>query len=149
MENVINKHKPNFEKNYGKTMTVKTGYVPLEQQIKRIMQSGENISDYWAGLYDYYGNKNGDIDWNSDKVQTFLDPTRRKDFDIIDAQELQKAIQMRVKNRAEFHRLERDRDRYREWLDTQVGVNGRLYNQDVKSPASDEARSQKNEGVAV
>lgn len=56
-----------------------TGYVPKEKRIRYLIEAGERLRP-GGGSYDTQGEV--DID------QVFIDPTRQKGFDLVDAQEV-------------------------------------------------------------
>lgn len=59
-----------------KSKTQKTGYISAKQRIENLMLAGNRLKEYRQEQYDW---PDGNIDEN------FVDPTRRKGYDLADA----------------------------------------------------------------
>jgi hypothetical protein len=71
------------EVNSGEKLVETAGYLPAEKRITNIMLAGQRLSDYRKATFDF---PDGNID------EDFYDPTRDKNFDIVDAQNLASTI---------------------------------------------------------
>lgn len=71
------------EINSGEKLVESAGYLPAEKRITNIMLAGQRLSDYRKATFDF---PDGNID------EDFYDPTRDKNFDIVDAQNLASTI---------------------------------------------------------
>lgn len=59
-----------------KSKTQKTGYIPAKQRVENLMLAGQRLKEYRNEQYDW---PDGNIDEN------YIDPTRRKGYDLADA----------------------------------------------------------------
>lgn len=75
---------PTGEINSGELIVEIAGYISAETRINNLIRAGQRLEENRRAYYDYMP---GD-DINEDRY----DPTRDKDFDIVDAQNLSNAI---------------------------------------------------------
>lgn len=71
----------------GERIVETAGYVPIEAQIAQFINAGKRLEDY-RSQYDF-GN-------GQPVPEDFIDPTKKKDFDIIDAQNLVDEVNEKV-----------------------------------------------------
>lgn len=79
-----NAGEPTGEINSGEIIVETAGYVSADQRITNLIRAGQRLEESRRAYYDYMP---GD-DLNEDRY----DPTRDKDFDIVDAQNLSNTI---------------------------------------------------------
>lgn len=65
-----------FEKNSGELKTERAGYIPAQKRIENLMLAGQRLVSSRKEMYDF---PDGKID------EDYIDPTRKKDFDLADA----------------------------------------------------------------
>lgn len=65
------------ERNSGISMTEKAGYIPAKARIENMMLAGQRLVAHRAEMYDFTDFKQID--------ESFIDPTRSKNFDMADA----------------------------------------------------------------
>jgi len=79
------------EDNSGEELVETSGYISAEVQIENMILAGERLDEYRRQMYDYpEGLKEGE--------EAKLDPTRRKGFDVIDAQREVERIKRSLKD---------------------------------------------------
>lgn len=83
-----NRQKAVPEKNSGKTKVETAGYVSPKRRIEALINAGMRLETSRRENYDF---PDGKID------KDFYDPTRRKDYDMVDAFQDQQAIKARIK----------------------------------------------------
>lgn len=79
-----NAGEPTGEINSGEIIIETAGYVSAEDRITSLLLAGKRLEESRKAMYDYMP----DDDLNEDRY----DPTRDKDFDIVDAQNLSNSI---------------------------------------------------------
>lgn len=72
------------EINSGERLVETAGYVPIQAQIAQFINAGKRLQDYRNTF---------DFDAGKPIPEDFIDPTKRKGFDIIDAQMVLNGIQ--------------------------------------------------------
>lgn len=77
------------EKNSGKTKVETAGYVSPKRRIEALLNAGMRLQQARKENYDF---PDGKIDHN------FFDPTRRKDYDMVDAFQDSQNLKARVKS---------------------------------------------------
>jgi hypothetical protein len=68
------------EENGGEMVTEQAGYIPPKVQIENMILAGQRLSEYRREMYDFSSEEEDDGE--------FVDPTRRPNFDLVDATEL-------------------------------------------------------------
>lgn len=81
-----NKNTP--EKNSGKKMIEKIGYIPAQKRIENLLLAGQRLKDFRESQFDFPDEESIDHD--------FFDPTRAKNFDLADASQMQYDITGRL-----------------------------------------------------
>jgi len=76
------------EKNSGKKMIEKIGYIPAQKRIENLLLAGQRLKDFRDSQFDFPDEKSIDHD--------FFDPTRAKNFDLADASQMQYDITGRL-----------------------------------------------------
>lgn len=82
--------KPFYEKEDKTTLVEVAGYIPAKQRIENLILAGERLVAWRKEQFDF---NDGEID------EDFEDPTRSKNYDIVDAKEDMEAIENRVYTR--------------------------------------------------
>lgn len=80
------------EKNFEKTKTVQSGWMPIALQVKRMEAAGMRLQAYKEAVYDFKFKVPVPDDAN--------DPTRRKGYDMLDAWEDRQGALKRLKENA-------------------------------------------------
>lgn len=72
-------------------ITDSAGYVPAKQRIEEMIAAGQRLIDYRRGRYDF------PPEVSDDEALLFEDPTRRPNFDVVDAVDLAEGAVARIK----------------------------------------------------
>jgi len=90
------------EVNDGPVMVEKAGYVPMKQRVEALMIAGRRLEQIGPERYDF-----GDPDQVDDDMQ--IDPTRKGDFDMVDAQNMIAELQERMEERHRKEQMQLDK----------------------------------------
>lgn len=96
-----------LEKNSGIVLMERSGYIPIKERIKAIMNAGLNLKMARMEQYHFPEEKNFPDD--------FMDPTIRKDYDIFCAMDDTKEIERRL----EVQRLVNEKEKERRKVDSE------------------------------
>jgi len=77
------------EKNSGKTITERAGYIPAKIQIENMINAGKRLSEYRKEMYDY-------ADSTDIPEDIPMDPTRNPGFDMADASQISREVKKRI-----------------------------------------------------
>lgn len=90
--NFATHYKPNRcspEINSGEIMVEKAGYIPAQKRIENLINAGQRLKEFRAEQFDFPDEKSID--------HSFMDPTRRKNFDMADASQISYQTQQNIK----------------------------------------------------
>nr|WAE43507.1 MAG: hypothetical protein [Microviridae sp.] len=83
------------EKNSGEMITEQAGYIPPHIQIEDMMLAGQRLQQARAERFDF---PDGKVD------DTFIDPTRKSNFDLADASAIAMETEARLKQQERDHK---------------------------------------------
>jgi len=84
-----------------------SGYIPAKIQIENLIMAGRRLDVYREEMYDY-------PDGLSDDDNPILDPTRKGNYDLVDAQNDMENLKKRIKKNGEEMEIQKSRKKLQE-----------------------------------